>query len=95
MGLTWDSLGRYMGLLFFKYLLEMCPSLAVVFYTVALGVWGIVGYLLTTIEFALLWIDGVDVGFVCTLVAYYLVFLVLDWFALHSVPCWTVETYTG
>ena len=40
----------------------MCPGAAVVGYAVATGVGSYEGLLLTTIEFALGWVDGVRVG---------------------------------
>ena len=45
-----------------KSVLKECPGTAIVGYAVTLRVRGIVGYLLATIHFALLGIDGMDVG---------------------------------
>ena len=39
----------------------MCPGGAVVFYAVAFGIRCYKGLLLTTVEFALGWVDGVEI----------------------------------
>ena len=40
----------------------MCPGTAVVGYAVAAGIGGMVGDLLSAVEFALGWVDGVGMG---------------------------------
>ena len=73
----------------------MCPGAAVVGYAVATGVGGMVGDLLTAVEFALLWVDGVDVGGGGAFVRGYWVIGVIEVIRLaaHGFPLLAVETY--
>ena len=61
----------------------MGPGAAVVGYAVATGVGGIVGHLLTAVEFALLGIDGVDVcggGAFVRVYSYYLMAKLINFY---------------
>lgn len=75
----------------------MGPGAAVVGYAVATGVGGIVGHLLTAVEFALLGIDGVDVCGGGAFVRGYWVIKVIGVIGLasHGFPLLAVETYTS
>ena len=50
----------------------MLPRYFIIFYAVALGVWGIECYLTAAVEFAFLWRNGVQIGFAGLLMAYLL-----------------------
>ena len=58
----------------------MGPGATVVGYAVATGVGGIVGHLLTAVEFALLGIDGVDVGWSCACIGIFINLFTTDVF---------------
>lgn len=63
----------------------MRPCFSVVLYTVTLGVRGIVCHLLATIEFALGWINGVDIGLTF--------FLVTDSFPNGAIYAYANKTF--
>lgn len=81
----------------------MGPGATVVGYAVATGVGGIVGHLLTAVEFALLGIDGVDVCGGGAFVRGYWVIGVIGvimviggiGLAAHGFPLLAVETYAS
>lgn len=78
----------------------MGPGATVVGYAVATGVGGIVGHLLTAVEFALLGIDGVDVCGGGAFVRGYWVIGVIRviggiGLAAHGFPLLAVETYAS
>ena len=65
----------------------MCPGGAVVGDAVAAVIWGNEGLLLTSVEFALAWVDDVGVLRFCTFVRNDGAIGVHDRVASHSVPC--------
>ena len=72
----------------------MCPGGAVVGDAVAAVVGGNEGLLLASVEFTLAWVDSVDVLRFCAFVGDNGAISVRDRVASHSIPCWTVKTYT-
>ena len=76
-----------------KSVLKESPGTAIVGYAVTLRVRGIVGYLLATIHFALLGVDGVDVGGFRAFVGH-VVFaeVATDGFPFLALAAYTVES---
>ena len=72
----------------------MCPGGAIVGDAVAAVIGGDESLLLPSVEFALAWVDSVDVLRFCAFVGNDGAISIRDWIASHSVPCRAVETYT-